>query len=166
MRKNLFLYLTLACFLGLIAIFIVDGYLGTYDTVYITAREQEYKVEPDYWLRQDRYWSTGANRGEKVFFRYQLDNRKFSQYGATVEVSVWRMQEKVADVVSQPIEVAPFGEVQVEWVLDVAEFMPVDIPPEQSYEFSVIIKRGELERKIILYINPELYPIKPPIPTR
>ena len=79
---------------------------------------------------------------------------------------MYQRAEKVADVVSQPIEVAPFGEVQVEWVLDVAEFMPVDTPAEQSYEFSVIIERGELERKIILYINPELYPIKPPVPAR
>ncbi|GAI56646.1 unnamed protein product, partial [marine sediment metagenome] len=44
MRKNLFLYLTLACFFGLIAIFIVDGYLGIYDTIYVTAGEQEERV--------------------------------------------------------------------------------------------------------------------------
>ena len=36
-RRNLFLYLTLACFLGIIAIFIFDGYVGIYDTIYVTS---------------------------------------------------------------------------------------------------------------------------------
>ena len=38
MRRHLFLYLALACFAGLIAISIVDGYMGIYNTVYITTR--------------------------------------------------------------------------------------------------------------------------------
>jgi hypothetical protein len=53
-RKNLFLCLTLACFVGLVAIFVVDGYTGIYDTIYITYGEQVQKVEPDYWLGQGR----------------------------------------------------------------------------------------------------------------
>ena len=43
MRRHLFLYLALGCFAGLIAIFIVDGYVGIYDTVYVTAGEYEQK---------------------------------------------------------------------------------------------------------------------------
>ncbi len=166
MRRNLFLYLTLACFVGLIAIFIVDGYLGVYDTIYVTAGEREQPIKPDFWLRGDYPWSTGVNWNEKTFFRYEVDNRQFSSYTADIEVSVWRMQEKVLDVVSQPIVVAPFDKGQIEWVLDTAELKPGDIPPEQPYEFSVIINRGGTERRVILYINPQIYPIKPPIPAR
>ena len=99
-RKNLFLYLALACFVGIIAIFIVDGYLGVYDTLYITADEREEKIEADSWLRGDYPWSTGVNWDEKTFFRYEVDNRRFSEYATTVEVSVCRMQEKVLDVAS------------------------------------------------------------------
>jgi hypothetical protein len=40
------LYLALACFAGLIAIFIADGYLGIYDTAYVTAGEYEQEIEP------------------------------------------------------------------------------------------------------------------------
>ena len=165
-QRNLFLYLALACFVGIIAIFIVDGYLGVYDTVYIIAGEREEEIEPDFWLRGDYPWSTRVNQGDRVFFSYEVDNRRFFRYSADVEVSVWRMQEKMLDVVSQPMVVAPFDKGQVEWALDTAELRPGDIPPEQSYEFSVIINRGGIERKVILYINPLPYLIKPPVPAR
>ena len=160
-HKNLFLYLTLACFVGLIAIFIGDGYMGLYDTVYITAGEREQKVEPDFWIRQEWDWSTGVNWGEKVVFRYELDNRRFSSYTADIEVSAWRSQEKVLDLTSQPVSIAAFDKGQAEWVLDTTELLPGDTPPEQGYEYTVIIKRGVVERKIIIYINPSVYPLKP-----
>jgi len=162
-RRNLFLYLTLACFFGLIAIFIVDGYMGIYDTVYVTAGEREQKIEPDFWLRHDRTWSVGTNWGEKAFFRYEVDNRQFSSYTADIEVSVWRSQEKVRDLLSQQISVAAFDKEQLEWVIDTTELLPESISPEQRYEYTVIIKRGEIERKIIIYINPVAYPSEYPL---
>jgi len=160
-RKFLYLYLTLACFFGLIAIFIVDGYMGIYDTVYITAGEREEKVEPDSWLRQDEFWSIGVNWDEKIFFDYEVDNRRFSSYSAEIAVSVWHSQEKVADLVSQHMQIGAFDKGQLEWVLDTTELKPADIPPEQSYEFTVIINRGETERRVILFVNPSSFPKLP-----
>ena len=166
-RKYLYLYLTLVCFFGLIAIFIVDGYMGIYDTIYVTAGELEQEIEADTWLREDKFWSTGVNRGEKAFFSYEVDNRQLSSYTADVEVSVWRSQEKVRDLISQQLVIAAFDKGQLEWVIDTAELLPGDIPPEQSYEYTVIIKRGDIERKIIMHINPTAYPIKTvPLPPR
>ena len=162
-RRNLFLYLALACFLGLIAIFIVDGYMGIYDTLNITAGEREQKIEPDYWLRRDKSWSVGSNWGEKVFFRYEVDNRQFSTYSTEVSVSVWHSQEKVRDLISQRIQVAPFSKEQLEWEVRRRE-KPAGITPEQRYEISVIIKRGELERRVILYTNSDGYPKPIPAP--
>ncbi len=164
-RKNLFLYLTLACFFGLIAIFIVDGYMGVYDTLEITAGERPQTIEPDFWLRQSLFKSAGvknayyvsANWEEKIFFRYEVDNRRFSSYTADIEVAVWHSQEKVYDLVSQHIQIGAFDKEQLEWGLDTAEFLPSDVPPEQSYEFTVIIKRGQVERNVIVYINPSAY---------
>ena len=166
-RRILFLYLTLACFLGIIAIFIVDGYMGIYDTVYITTGEQEQKIDTDVWQRGDRFWSAGVNRGEKAFFVYEVDNRLFSSYTADVEVSVWRSQEKILDLISLPLSVAAFDKGQLQWVVDTAELLPGNIPPEQSYKYTVIIKRGQIERSIILHINPLPYPLKTvPVPPR
>lgn len=47
-RKTAHTYLALAHFLGIIAIFIVDGYMGIYDTIYATSGEYERKIEPDF----------------------------------------------------------------------------------------------------------------------
>ncbi len=169
MRRHLFLYLTLACFFGLIAIFIVDGYLGIYDTIRIKAGEQPQIIEPEDWLRRDRVWKQGinVNWGGKVFFTYEVDNRRFSSYTADIDVSVWRSQEKVRDLASQQIPIAAFGKGQVEWVVDTAELLPSGTPPEQRYDYTVIIKRGEIKREIIIYINYPAYPPKPvPVPPR
>ena len=162
MRRNLFLYLTLVCFFSLIAIFIVDGYMGIYDTVYITAGEREEKIEPDQWLQQEKFRARGVsvNWGEKAFFRYEVDNRRFFSYTADIEASVWRSQEKVRDLISEQILIAAFDKGQLEWVMDTSEILPSDVSPEQGYEYTVIIKRGKIERKIIVYINRLTYPIK------
>jgi hypothetical protein len=164
MRKNLFLYLALACFVGLIAIFIADGYMGIYDNLFVTTGEREEEIG-----RDSRPWqeSVRVEWGGKAFFRYEVDNRQFSSYTADIEVSIWRSQEKIRDLVSQQISVAAFDKGQLEWVMDTTELLPGDIPPEQSYQYTVIIKRGEIERKIIVYINPIPYPPKPvPLPPR
>ena len=178
-RRNLFLYLTLICFFGLIAIFIVDGYMGVYDTVYITTGEQSWKVEADVWQRQYPTYAPGprpdepmpveggkgvylmpANREEKVSFRYEVDNRLFSTYKADIEASVWHSQQKVRDLISQPMSISAFDKGESEWVIDNTEILPKDIPPEQSYQYTVIIKRGEIERRIVVSINPVGYPRK------
>ena len=152
MRKYLYLYLTLACFLALIALFVVDGYMGVYDTIYITAGEREQRIEADFGLKDGSlWWATPANWGEKVFFRYEVDNRQFQSYSADIEVSVWRSQEKVLDITSQQLEIAAFEKGELEWIVDTLELEPV--PPEQSYEYTVIIKMGELERRIIMYLS-------------
>jgi len=161
MRRNLFLYLTLACFVSIIAIFVVDGYMGIYDNLFVTSGEREEEIG-----RDSRPWqeSVRIDWGEKAFFRYEVDNRQFSDYTADVEVSLWHSQEKVADLLAQPISVASFDKGQLEWVLDTAELIPGDIPPEQGYEFTVVIKRGEIERRLITHVRPAPYPPKPVIP--
>ena len=163
-HRDLFLYLTLACFLGLIAIFIIDGYMGVYDTVYFTTGEREQKISADAWRYSDNYWSAGVNRDEKTFFRYEVDNRRFAAYSANVEVSVWRSQEKISDLGTYPIFINAFDKQEITWVVDAAEVLLPDALPEQSYEYTVRIKRAGIERNIILRINPVAYPelIKPP----
>ena len=171
-RRNLFLYLTLACFLGLIAIFIVDGYMGIYDTIYVTSGEREQKIEADFWLKsakwQDNAWTTQTSRGQKVLFRYEVDNRQFPPYSTEISVSLWRSQRKLNDLVSQPMLVAPFDKEELKWEVDTEKFkVASEISPEQSYQYSVIINRGEIERRIIVNVNPLAYPSKPvPAPVR
>jgi hypothetical protein len=163
-RRNLYLYLALVCFFGIIAIFIADGYMGVYDTVYVTVSEREWEIESDVWQRDDPYWSRGLTRGEKAFIRYEVDNRQFSKYEADIEVSVWQMQEKVSDMLSRHVAIGAFDKTQIELTVDSAELVPQDAPPEQEFNYTLIIKRGEIERNIILYINPTPYPVIKTVP--
>ncbi len=57
-----------------------------------------------------------ANRGDKVSFRYEVDNHLFSTYEADIEVSVWHSQQKVRDLISQPISIPAFNKGELEWV--------------------------------------------------
>lgn len=157
-HKSLFLYLTLACFLGIILIFVFDGYMGVYDNLFVTSGEREDEI-----ARDSKPWqpSVAVAWGEKAFFRYEVDNRQFSTYSANITVSIWHSKEKVRDLISREISIAAFDKGQLEWVLDTAEFVPADIPPEQGYEFTVVIRRGETEQRLITHVRPEPYPPKP-----
>ncbi len=170
MRRNLFLFLALACFIGLLAIFVVDGYLGLHDTVYVTAAEQQFTIGEDYWQRvgavsapvqgevDGNAYYVYANREEKVSFGYEVDNRQFSTYEADIEVSVWHSQQKVSELIAaQPVSIAAFDKGEWGWVVDNTELLPTDILPEQSYNYTVIIKRGEIERRIVVSISPLVY---------
>jgi len=159
-KNNLFLYLTLACFLGIILIFIFDGYIGTYDSLKITSGERESTIDTDVWLRGDPYYATGIDWGEQAFFSYKVDNRRFSAYTADVQVSLWHSQEMVAEIANQPLSLASFEEGQVAWTLDTAELVPADVPPEQGYEFTLLIKRGDIERSVVVHVRAG------PIPTK
>ncbi|MFC1962078.1 hypothetical protein ACFLWN_03435 [Chloroflexota bacterium] len=163
--RNLYLYLTLACFLGIIAIFILDGYMGLYDTLRINAGEFEQEISPVFWIQQDRFegsWSTSVNWGGTASFRYQIDNRRFSVYQETLDVSVWRNQEKVQDITSQQISINPFQSTQLEWAINTADIAPPEAPTEHRLNYTVLIQRGDIERKLVLNVN---YPYVPPPPT-
>jgi hypothetical protein len=154
-HKNLYLYLALACFLGIILIFIFDGYMGVYDTISITSGEMPVKIEADQWQHQDRFGfapSASAGYGEKVFFSYEIDNHWFSSYGADISVSVWHNQAKVADILSSKISVKAFGKEQMDWVLDTVEFVSGNLSAGVSNDYTVLIKRGDIERRVIVYV--------------
>ena len=162
MRRNLFLYLAIACFISLIAIFIVDGYLGIYDTIYITAGEREQKIEPDFWLRWDRTWSTGTNWGELVYFRYEIDNRRFSSYSTPIQASVWKGNNKLIDLFFEDKVIAPFGKVTVEWTLDTKQLEPYQDNTVRYQEYTVKIETDKAERRIILHLlHEEVIPSSP-----
>ncbi|MBA7604408.1 hypothetical protein ES703_11528 [subsurface metagenome] len=152
-RKNLYLFLTIAFFLAIIAIFIFDGYMGIYDTVSITTQEREDIIEPDYWLRNDYPQYTWAEEGQDIYFRYELDNRRFSTYSTDVEAAIWFGETKHSVLISQPVAIGGFDKEELEWTVDTGMLRPPDIPENQDYEFSVIIKRDGVERRIIVTIR-------------
>jgi len=167
-RKGLFLYSAIACLIGIVLIFVFDGYLGIYDTVHVTAGEYEQEIDPDYWQGQRRGFASpyhiGAQWGEPIHFRYEIANRRFSTYSATVEATVWKSNEKLIDLFKQDISLSKFDKVTMEWTLPAEELERFGPKPGQ---FTVRIRRGEVElgQGIVIYYPEEpVYPQKVPPP--
>jgi hypothetical protein len=152
-HKNLYLALTIAFFLAIIAIFVFDGYMGVYDTVTITTQEREEVLEPDHWQRDGYSYPTWAEEGQDVYFRYELDNRRFSSYSADVEVAIWFGETKHSDLISQAVVIGSFDKEELSWTIDTGLLRPADTPETRYYEFSVIIKRDGVERRIIVQVS-------------
>lgn len=147
---NLYLYLALVCFVGIIAIFVVDGYLGIYDTLYVTVQEREQVIEADYWQQpwvKEQGYGIGAEWGEPVYFRYEIVNRRFSTYSASLEAAVWKSGEKIIRLLDESVSVAPFEEVAVDWTLRPEELAETGLGVG---EYTVQIRHGELERRVVM----------------
>jgi len=164
-RRHRFLYLAIACIAGLAAIFIVDGYLGIYDTVYITIGEYEQKIEPVWWLWEENSWSSGARWGEKVSFRYEIENHQFSTYSTRIEASVWKENERVIDLFAEDKSIEPFGRVRVEWTLSSEELESAGFGIDEYADYTVKINYGDVERKIIVnFYSPGVVPYPESMP--
>jgi hypothetical protein len=135
-QRNIYLYLTVAFFLALIAIFVFDGYMGIYDNITITTAEREDTVEPEFWLRgdnQDIYYYTWAEEGQTVNFHYKLENRCLRNYVAEVEVAVWLSESKQNTLVSDALVVRSFDSAEWDWSLATAAlFAPPTSPKPRT----------------------------------
>ncbi|HJX12648.1 MAG TPA: hypothetical protein VJ377_03875 [Dehalococcoidales bacterium] len=162
-NKALYLYLALACFVGIILIFIFDGYIGLYDTLVMDNGQYPQKVEADQWS-PERYGylaNTGVERGGRVDFTYTVENHRFSEYGETVSVTLWHNQDKLSDILTQTVTVKTFDKAEVKWSLDAESLVPPGYPSDINYNVSVVITRGDIERRALLSINPSPFVPKP-----
>jgi hypothetical protein len=162
-NKNLYLYLTLACFVGIILIFIFDGYMGFYESLETTGVNYPQQISEEQWQREDRYGMPGISieTGGDIHFQYVVDNRRFSGYTALIDVSLWYNQEKLADLKSESLTLGAFDKGEVDWALNIDDYLPANASSETRYNFTLIINRGETERRVILYVNPTIAIPKP-----
>lgn len=163
-KRNLYLYGVLLCFIGIIVIFFVDGYLGVYDTVYVKSMEQEQKYE----FETEREWKpyVFTRWGDVVSFRYEIDNRSFFSYSGLVEVSLWQSEKQVMEIFGESISVRPFDRKTLSWTLDTTK---VEQPVGRDISYTLKIKEGKTEREFIItvgavYIEEPPYPAKVPPP--
>jgi hypothetical protein len=166
-NKNLYLYLALACFVGIILIFVFDGYMGLYESLATTDVNFPQQVTEDQWQNEGRYGPPGISiePGGDTNFQYMVDNRRFSSYTAEIDVSLWQNQVKMADLKSETLTLGAFRKGEVDWVLNIGDYLPAGIPAGANYNFTIIIKRGDIERRVMLYVNPTIIIPKPaPVP--
>lgn len=159
-RKNLYLYGALLCFIGIIAVFFVDGYLGVYDTVYIKSMEQEQKFEFE--IEQEWKPYIYARWEEVVSFRYEIDNRSFFNYSSLMEVSLWQSEKQVTELFRENVSIRPFDKKTLNWALDTAR---LEKPIGREFNYTLKIKGGKAEREFIVTLTPiGEYPLPPPAP--
>jgi hypothetical protein len=182
--KRLFLYLAIGCFAGLVAIFIVDGYLGIYDTFHISVGEfPRQTIAADYWLRQDSgeyisrpgitqgdefaYCCISANWNQPIAFEYVIENHYTSSHSTEVQASVWQENVKVIDLLSQEVSIPPLDKVTTEWTLSSEDLGITEPMAGQSYDYTVRVSRGDVERRIIVsfYYYPQDNQFPKPVPT-
>ena len=90
-----------------------------------------------------------------------MNNRKFSTLSTTIQVSVWKENEKITNLLAEDKVVKPFDKTTVEWTLDSKELESLGFSEGQ---YTVKIERDGVERKIIVGYHIE-YPPKA-VPTR
>jgi hypothetical protein len=155
--RYIFLYLALACFLGIILIFVFDGYIGLHDSLVINSGEFPVTITTEQWDTQNRgdigfIPTASANYGENIPFTYQIENLHFSSFKSAINVSVWNNQVKLGDLYSTTVTAKAFGKGQAEWTLDTTQFISGNLTSGQSVDFTVVIQRGDVERKVIIYV--------------
>lgn len=167
--RYLYLGLALACFAGILGIFIVDGYLGVYDILYVTYDEYERKIEFDsQWIpeNEETYYGGEITFGKPAYFRYQIENRTFSSYEDQVTVSVWEGSNKLVELVDKQVKIASFSDAVVDWTLTSDELAKGVISEEYS-NYTLRISSSGRERKIIFgYRVRSTIPSPPPVPVR
>ncbi len=157
-RKNyLYLGLALACFLGIILIFVFDGYVGVYDSLVMDNGVFEQRVEGDQWdTEMFGYLASVSTDGSDIEFTYTVANHRFSAYEAPVAVTLWYDQDKIADLATATISTGAFASAELTWSIAAAEILPEGFPKDERYNTVMVITRGEIERRVRVYIEPSL----------
>jgi hypothetical protein len=166
--RYLYLGLSLACFAGILGIFIVDGYLGVYDILYITYDEYEREIEFDnQWVPESEgaYYGGEIAFGKPAYFRYQIENRTFSSYEDRLTVSVWEGGNKLVDLVDKQVKITSFGSAVVEWTLTSDELATSVINEEYS-NYTIRISSSSRERKVIFGYRVRSIIPPPPVPLK
>ncbi|MDV2988765.1 MAG: hypothetical protein P3T54_01200 [Dehalogenimonas sp.] len=148
--KNRFLYLALVFFLGIIAILVGDGYLGLYDTLKLRPGESYDQVfEADYWQSEFNYAYFGD--GDSVTGTYTIDNRGFSNYAEHLTITVERNQQVISELLAVDFTVDAFGVMEFNFTFATATLAPAD--GDTPLEYTLIIRHGELERRVIFSVS-------------
>lgn len=150
--RYLYFGLTLACFLAILCIFIIDGYLGVYDTLYITHEEHEQQIEFEsrqYVGAEGTYFGGEIVAGASALYRYQIDNRTFRPCEGELAVSLWKSGNKLADLLDRQIKVASFDSTAVEWTISSDKLAGVDTAAEEYTNYTVKISFAGKERRVI-----------------
>ena len=112
------------------------------------------------------YCCINADWDQRISFEYEVENHQSSTYSARIEASVWQEDEKLLDLFSQDVAIKPFGEAIVVWALSSEDLGIAALAIGESYQYTVPVNRGDVERRIIVsFYNPQESPFPKPVPS-
>lgn len=157
-RKSKLLYLSLAiiCFIGIILIFIFDGYIGLYETLIADNGQYTQTIEAEQWEDGRDYGyipGVSAEEGQSVDFTYTIENRHFSGYTDNIVVTYKATGLDTVPLIDTGIDLGAFSKQEIAWSLDTADIIPKDFPTDRQYMLIVTIKSGGREHDVNMYIN-------------
>lgn len=164
-RKTLYLILAVACFIGIILIFVIDGYMGLYDSLSMTSGELTQTISFEQWRDADTsYYSMYLHpSGTGTYsFSYELDNRRFGSCQDNIEVTAWKNQVKLRDILVTSADTGAFSKETIAWTIDPIDY--IDPAATVQSQFTMVIKRGNIERRVIVSIPLDSEKILVPIP--
>jgi hypothetical protein len=155
-RRNLYLYLALACFLGIVLIFLFDGYLGLYDSLAASNGSYQQEVPVEEWQNPDRYggpYGMSLDQNGYLDFTYKVANRRFAGYSAEVVVTLTDINGVKSELLRQTLSAGAFQTGELTWTLQGADLLPASTPQNVNPSVTLTIQRGSETRVISLYIN-------------
>lgn len=164
-QTKIYLFLALACFLGIVVIFVFDGYMGIYDSLTVISPPfSRTVISRDQWPQQEEYGfiGVGMERNGRLEFTYAIENHRFSAYSEPVTISVWHDNGAPRDVAAGQMSAGAFGTAELVWTLRAEDVVPADLPASQPYNFNVVIRRGGIERRVQVYVSAATMPLPAP----
>lgn len=153
--KNLYLFLAMACFLGIVLIFFFDGYVGVYDSLKADDGSYLQEVPTEIWQNPDQFrapFSLTIGEVGSLKFTYRVDNHRFTGYTAPVVVTLEDTTGTVTELAHRTLTAGAFGNGEITWTLNGADLVPAGAAGS-TLAVEMTIQRDGVTRQISLYVN-------------
>jgi len=154
--RMVYLYLALACFLGIVLIFLFDGYLGIYDSLTASNPSYQQEVPVEQWQNPDRYggpYGMSIDENGYLDFTYKVANRRFTGYSAEVVVTLTDLNGVKTELLRQTLTAGAFQTGEITWTVQGTDLLPAGTAQTVNPMVNLEIQRGDVARVISLYIN-------------
>ncbi len=154
--KNLYLYLALACFLGIVLIFFFDGYLGVYDSLKADNGSYTQEVPTEQWQNPDRYggpFSMTIDENGYLDFSYSVDNRRFVRTDGEVTVTLTDSAGATRELLQEGFDIGAFSHRDATWTLKGTDVVPAGAAPTTAFNVHLTIQFDSVTREIVIYVN-------------
>ena len=151
-RINLWLLLAVVCFLGIIAVFFIDGYMGLYYRVRVETPVNTFEIPPEFWEESGKaipsYYFSDVSRNDLIRFQLVVENRRFTDSQIDLDISLWEGGREIQKLLTRSDNIAAFEPSQpYEWEIDTSQLDVLDEVSGTSY--IIKINGNGVERRLI-----------------